>query len=207
MGKKEPKVRLIDDDPTVLAAQSTFLRWAGLEVVCYSKATDFLSKDDLAIDGCAVVDIRMPNMTGLELQEEMLKRNIDLPIIFLSAHGDIDMAVKAVKKGAKTFLTKPPELDRLVEEIKEAIAHNIELRKKKKFGRVLIKQWNALTETEKEIASLVAKGLTNQVISEVQEVSEKTVRSQRATVYGKLDVKNAAELAGFLNDLKSFGSL
>lgn len=136
-----------------------------------------------------------------------MRRKIDLPIIFLSAHGDIEMAVQAVHKGAKNFLVKPPKLETLLEEIESAIELNISNRKDQAFGRVLMQQWNQLTEAEKENARMVAKGLTNQVIAEVRGISERTVRSQRASVYDKLEVENAAELAAFLHDLDHYKGL
>ncbi len=205
--RSEPIVRLVDDDATVLTAQSMFLKMAGLKVVCYSSAAEFLENDDNRIDGCLLLDVRMPNMSGLELQDEMIRRKIDLPIIFLSAHGDIEMAVQAVHKGAKNFLVKPPKLETLLEEIESAIELNISNRKDQAFGRALMQQWNQLTEAEKENARMVAKGLTNQVIAEVRGISERTVRSQRASVYDKLEVENAAELAAFLHDLDHYKGL
>ena len=205
--KRDPIVRLVDDDPTVLRAQSMFLRMADLSVVCYQSAAEFLSKDDPEVPGCVVLDVRMPNMSGLELQDELIRRKNVLPIIFLSAHGDIEMAVQAVQKGAKTFLVKPPKLEKFLEAIESAIAADLSARKEREFAKELQAQWDQLTEAEKKIARLVAKGLTNQVIAEVQEVSERTVRSQRATVYEKLEVENAAELVGFLNDLDKYGKL
>lgn len=191
--RSEPIVRLVDDDATVLTAQSMFLKMAGLKVVCYSSAAEFLENDDNRIDGCLVLDVRMPNMSGLD--------------IFLSAHGDIEMAVQAVHKGAKNFLVKPPKLETLLEEIESAIELNISNRKDQAFGRALMQQWNQLTEAEKENARMVAKGLTNQVIAEVRGISERTVRSQRASVYDKLEVENAAELAAFLHDLDHYKGL
>lgn len=205
--RKEPLVRLIDDDPTVLAAQSTFLRMADLKVLTYSSASDFLEKDDFSRPGCLVLDVRMPSMTGLELQDEMIRQKIDLPIIFLSAHGDIAMAVRAVQKGAKTFLVKPPNLEQLLEEIDSAIKLCFSIRDEKLLAQELQDEWNQLTEAEKKIAKLVVKGLSNQTIAEIQSVSEKTVRSQRASVYTKLEVENAAELTNFLRDYEKIEHL
>lgn len=146
-------------------------------------------------------------MTGLELQDEMIRQKIDLPIIFLSAHGDIAMAVRAVQKGAKTFLVKPPNLEQLLEEIDSAIKLCFSIRDEKLLAQELQEEWNQLTEAEKKIAKLVAKGLSNQTIAEIQSVSEKTVRSQRASVYTKLEVENAAELTNFLRDYEKIEHL
>lgn len=207
MDKKKSLVRLVDDDITVLNAQSMFLQMADFNVSCYQGAIEFLEKDDHSVNGCVVLDVRMPNMTGIELQEEMKRQNIDLPIIFLSAHGDIEMAVRAVQDGAMTFLVKPPKRDQLISVIEQAFELNDRQRKEKRYLASLLKQWNELTQAEKNVAQMVAKGLTNQVIADVLKISERTVRSQRATVYEKLEVENAAELSEFLHELNKYGEL
>ena len=114
-------IRLVDDDESVLKAQSLFLEMAGFKVKSYNSALSFLEKDDFSVTGCIVLDVRMPHMSGIELQNELIRRRCDLPIIFLSAHGDIEMAVEAVHKGAKTFLVKPPRLDKLLEDRKSVV--------------------------------------------------------------------------------------
>ena len=108
-------IRLVDDDESVLKAQSLFLEMAGFKVKAYNSAISFLDNDDFSVTGCLVLDVRMPHMSGIELQNELIRRGCDLPIIFLSAHGDIEMAVDAVHRGAKTFLVKPPRLEKLLE--------------------------------------------------------------------------------------------
>ena len=100
---------MVDDDPTVLKALQTYLELADFVVRTYEGAEAFLEKDDPETPGCVVLDVRMPRMSGIELHRELLRRKIDLPVIFLSGHGDIEMAVAAVKAGAKTFLVKPPK--------------------------------------------------------------------------------------------------
>lgn len=201
---KKSIVRLIDDDETLLQAQRIFLSEFGWNVLCYSSALDFLEKDDFSRPGCLVLDVRMPQMTGIELQREVKKRGIDLPIIFLSAHGDIEMAVEAVQNGAKTFLVKPPQLDKLLEFIDEAVQDNIQLRKEKRYGKELQNQWDTLTATEKQVAQMAGKGLTTGTIAQVLGMSERSVRSHRSAIYEKLDLENIAELTSFLRDLQDF---
>ncbi|WP_301204193.1 response regulator transcription factor, partial [Turicimonas muris] len=176
----------------------------GFKVKSYNSALSFLEKDDFSVTGCIVLDVRMPHMSGIELQNELIRRRCDLPIIFLSAHGDIEMAVEAVHKGAKTFLVKPPRLDKLLEYIKEAVEEHRERQKGRRFAEFLMNQWNSLTEAERQVADMVAKGLTNNMISLVLEITERTVRSHRSSIYEKLEVENAAELSGFLNDLNRY---
>lgn len=199
---KETLIRLIDDEESVLRAQSTFLTMAGYRVQCYQGALAFLEQDDFSVPGCLVLDVRMPQMSGIELQNVMLERKIDLPIIFLSAHGDIEMAVEAVRKGAKSFLVKPPQLDKLTDLIEEAVADNMKSRSDKQMAEEFEEQWAMLTESEKQVALMVGKGLMNSVIGEVLDMTERTVRGHREAVYEKLEVSNAAELATFIHELQ-----
>ena len=110
--KLTPVVRIVDDDEKVLASEAFLVNMAGFRTSTYNSAKEFLEKDDPLFPGCVILDIRMPEMSGLKLQEEMKKREIDLPIIFLTGHGDIDMAVKAMLTGATDFIVKPPEPNR-----------------------------------------------------------------------------------------------
>lgn len=202
--KSQSLVRLVDDDESVLKAQSLFLEMAGFKVRAYNTALSFLEKDDFSITGCLILDVRMPHMSGLELQNELIRRKCDLPVIFLSAHGDIEMAVEAVQKGAKTFLVKPPKLEKLLSYIKEAVEEHRQRQKGRKFAEGLVRQWAVLTESERQVADMVAKGLTNNMISSALGITERTVRSHRSSIYEKLDVENAAELSVFFNDLNKY---
>ncbi len=193
-------VRLVDDDPSVLKALSVFLTFDGWTVRTYDDANAFLSKDDLQTPGCLVLDVRMPQMSGIELQNEMHRRGIRLPIIFLSAHGDIEMAVEAVQRGARTFLTKPPKPEKLLAEIEKATLADWSRRQTENYAESLDAQWRELTPAEKQVAMMVGKGLSNAMIAETLGVGERTVRAQRAAIYGKLDIENAVELADFLHE-------
>ena len=202
MNKKfEPIVRLIDDDPTVLDSQSFFLRLCGWKTKTYSNASDFLELDDLQHPGCVILDVRMPGMTGLELQDEIVHRKIDLPIIFLSAHGDIEMASACLKKGAFNFLEKPAEPEKLQQLVAEAIKKNQTDRREAEYIKKLKTEFDELTKSEKQIAFLVAKGLSNPEISQLLEISERTVQTHRSSVYKKLNVANAVEVADFVRDM------
>lgn len=142
-------------------------------------------------------------MTGLELQDEIIKRGIDLPIIFLSAHGDIEMAIQCMQKGAFNFLVKPAEPEKLRTIVEKAIKKNQTDRRQKEYVGDLTRVFNTLTKTEKQIAYLVAKGLTNSAIADLQEISERTVQTHRSSVYEKLDVENAVELSEYLRDMNA----
>ncbi len=202
---KSSLVRLVDDDASVREALTAFLQMADYETVAYASAKDFLEGDDFRRPGCAVLDVRMPDMNGIELQAEMKRRGIALPVIFLSAHGDIEMAAEAVRAGAWNFLVKPPKPDKLTAEIDAAMKVSEEQAKLQAYGDELRKVWAELTPAEAQVARMVAKGLSNAVIAGALSVTERTVRSQREAVYRKLDVENAVELADFVRELADCG--
>lgn len=121
-----PLARVIDDEETVRNSTVFTLRVAGIEAVAYESAAAFLENDDIRTPGCVILDVRMPDMNGLELQDEMLRRGIDLPIVFLTGHGDISMAVMALQKGAGDFCEKPVEPERLRQTVRRLSDQNIE---------------------------------------------------------------------------------
>ncbi len=197
----KPFVRIVDDDQTVCESLGFFLRLAGWETKVYSSAVGFLKEDDLAHPGCVILDVRMPEMNGLELQQEMLKRRINLPIIFLTAHGDIDMAVQCIKAGAYNFLVKPPDPDRLQELVRDSIAKNIEEMKRNVDRSRMQDLFNGLTSAEQNVARLIGKGLGPSKIAELLSISERTVKAHRSNIFSKLDLENAVELSHFLQEL------
>ncbi len=202
--QKKSVVRLVDDDPGVLRALSVFLGMADWNVRTYGSGQEFLSAPGEE-PGCVVLDVRMPGMTGIEVQAEMKKRGIGIPVIFLSAHGDVELAVEAVRNGAKTFLVKPPKPEKLLGAVEEAVSDDIARRRDLEYLGRLQGIWETLTPAEKEVAKLVAKGLQNAVIGEVLGISERTVRSHRTHVYEKLDSENAVEVSDFVHDLGGLG--
>lgn len=204
MGGIDPLVRIVDDDVSILNALTVFLQMADMKVVRYESAQQFLDKDDFSVPGVLVLDVRMPGMSGIELQAVLKKRRIDLPVIFLSAHGDIEMAAEAVRAGAKNFLVKPPKSEKLLELIKEAAAESLEARREKQYGESLKADWMLLTPSERGVAALVAKGLSNAVAAEALGIAERTVRSHKERIYAKLDVQNAVELSDFIRDLNQY---
>ncbi|GAB1826352.1 MAG: response regulator transcription factor [Burkholderiales bacterium] len=207
MANLTPLVRIVDDDPTICDSQSFFLQLAGWQTVTYQDPVTFLERDDWDRPGCIILDVRMPSLSGLEVQQELNKRGVDLPIIFLSAHGDIEMAMNCVEQGAFNFLVKPPIPEKLKDLVEKAIKLNKSQRKIKKETEELQKLFNQLTSTEQMVARQVAKGLTNKMIGEVLDMSERTVQSHRSKVFAKLDVGNAVELFQFLTDMENSSSL
>lgn len=207
MANPTPLVRIVDDDPTICDSQSFFLQLAGWQTVTYQDPVTFLERDDWDRPGCIILDVRMPSLSGLEVQQELNKRGVDLPIIFLSAHGDIEMAMNCVEQGAFNFLVKPPIPEKLKDLVEKAIKLNKSQRKIKKETEELQKLFSQLTSTEQMVARQVAKGLTNKMIGEVLDMSERTVQSHRSKVFAKLDVGNAVELFQFLSDMDNSSNL
>ena len=207
MANLTPLVRIVDDDPTICDSQSFFLQLAGGQTVTYQDPVTFLERDDWDRPGCIILDVRMPSLSGLEVQQELNKRGVDLPIIFLSAHGDIEMAMNCVEQGAFNFLVKPPIPEKLKDLVEKAIKLNKSQRKIKKETKELQKLFSQLTSTEQMVARQVAKGLTNKMIGEVLDMSERTVQSHRSKVFAKLDVGNAVELFQFLSDMDNSSNL
>ncbi|MCI5851343.1 MAG: response regulator [Sutterellaceae bacterium] len=195
-------IRLVDDDESVLRALSIFLRMAGWDTRSYVSGKAFLEEPGDE-PGCVILDIRMPELTGIEVQEEMNRKKLALPIIFLSAHGDLELAVEAVRRGAKTFLEKPPKSEKLLDAVEEAARDDFERHRLLAYLRELEASWGELTASEADVANLVAKGLQNSVIAEVLGLTERTVRSNRTRIFEKLDVQNAVEVAELVSEIRS----
>ena len=183
-----PLARVIDDEETVRNSTVFTLRVAGIEAVAYESAAAFLENDDIRTPGCVILDVRMPDMNGLELQDEMLRRGIDLPIVFLTGHGDISMAVMALQKGAGDFCEK-----------RRLSNQNIEARKEKFRIDMMRNAFETLTQREKEIIRLVADDKLNKVIAIDLGIQEHTVKIHRANACKKLGVRSALEAHKYLS--------
>lgn len=196
MPKSEIKVlvRIVDDDSDLRAAIRFLLESEGWEVADYYSAADFLLNDDPEIPGCLILDVRMPGMTGIELQGELKQHLRQIPIVFLSAHGDIEMAVKTLHEGAVDFLTKPVQEDKLVPVISRAVKLDL-IKRGLSFDHEEIKErYKELTERETQIVSLLIKGLLNREIGERLGISTRTVEVHRARAFKKLQVHTISEL-------------
>lgn len=174
-------VRVVDDDPDVRRSWQFVIEGEGWNVLTYASALEFLEKDSPFTPGCLVLDVRMPGMSGIELQHEMKLRGDTLPIIFISAHGDIDMAVKTMKDGADDFLSKPVTPERLLDALEQARA-----------------AFRRLSAREQEVATGVARGLLNKQIAYELNISEKTVIAHRSSLCKKLGARTAADITRML---------
>lgn len=190
-------IRLVDDEPDVRDALSLMLEIEGWRTVAYPSARDFLVTD-MDSPGCLVLDVRMPGMSGLELQEEMARRGIDLPILFLSGHGDIGMAVSTLKRGAEDFYEKPVEPARFRESVRRMIEKNIAARRTAMDVERKRERYATLTEREQLVVKLVARDMLNKQIAAELDIQEHTVKIHRSNACRKLEVRSALELHHFL---------
>lgn len=188
-------VRIVDDDPDFCDAVAYMLKYEGWEVKIYSSAAAFLQDDMPSREGVLLLDINMPMMNGITLQNELVKRGYEQPIIFITAHGSIDSAVETLRKGAFHFLQKPVDPSALI----DAIAQSFEFHQDKKASienaSELKKKIDSLTSREKEVASLLASGLLNSEIASKLHLSVRTIEVYHSQVYAKLGVKNVASVA------------
>jgi len=197
----EPLIHVVDDDAALRAAVAFLLESVGWDVVCHPDARSFLAALDRSRTGCALLDLRMPMMSGLELQRAMREAGIDLPVIFLTGHGDVAVAVQAMKNGAIDMIEKPFRDQILLDAVSRAVDLCIATRAADARRQALVLRYEQLTPREREVARLVGRGLPNKLVARALVISEKTVHIHRAHVMDKLDVHSAAELALLLSTL------
>jgi FixJ family two-component response regulator len=179
-------IYIVDDDAAVLDALATMLRAAGRSVETFPSAESFVEQRANAANGCVVVDVRMPGMSGLELQEFLAQRQSSLPILFLTGHGDVPMAVRAIKRGASDFLEKPIDDKRLLAAIDGALMRG----SRPPLPDIV----NTLTRREREVLDLILAGLQTRAIAQALFISVKTVEFHRSRIHVKLKVSSMAEL-------------
>lgn len=203
--KSRAVIRIVDDDKGVRDSYKYLIEGEGWLVRTYSSAEDFLEHDDPTIQGCGVFDVRMPGISGLELQSKLAQRSAQLPVILVSAHGDIETAVKALKQGAMDFLCKPVVDEKLLEAIDRAIEKSFSDAQEQIENSKLIDRWNSLSRREREVAALVYEGLMNKVIADRLKIAERTVQVHRANLCQKLGVRNAVGISKCINQLHKLG--
>jgi len=189
-----PIIYLVDDDPSFLRALSRRLRAADYQVETFASAEEFLTRRRSDADGCAVLDLQMPGPGGLELQEALARAEEPLPVVFLTAHGDISSSVHAMKRGAVDFLTKPVRGDELLDALQRALARGAAARGMQRQKRDWGARYESLTPRERELFALVVRGLVNKQIADVLGICERTVKAHRAQVMHKMGVQSPAEL-------------
>lgn len=191
-----PLVHVVDDDASLRRALTFLLESAGWRIAAHDSAEAFLGAwDGPGAPGCLLLDIRMPMMSGLELQRVLKDREISLPVIFLTGHGDVSMAVEAMKLGAADFIEKPFKDQTLLDAVSGAVRRDIARRDDDAARRALCERLEKLSPREREVARLVAEGLPNKVIGQQLDISERTVQVHRLHLMEKLEIHSAAELA------------
>jgi len=195
MSNPTPTVCVIDDDPSVRKSLSLLLSSAGFGVRTFSSAREFLnSTPDRQGSCCLVLDVRMPGFTGLELQEELISRNLAVPIIFITGHGDIPMSVRAMKKGAVDFLPKPFDDDQLLDAVNAAVLKAQQDRAEADELNQIRTKLDSLTAREREVFTYLVTGMLNKQIAYALSISERTVKAHRKEVLDKMGVVSIAEL-------------
>jgi FixJ family two-component response regulator len=194
MSETLPIVFVVDDEPAVGVSIKRLLQSVGLEARYLSSADEFLRAKRPDAPGCLVLDVRLPDLSGLDLQQELTKANVDLPVIFITGHADISMAVRAMKAGAVEFLTKPFREQELLEAVQRAISRHRQTRDQRASMRVLQSRYELLTPREREVYPLVASGLLNKQVAAELNASEKTIKVHRGQLMQKMEAHSLSDL-------------
>jgi FixJ family two-component response regulator len=200
-----PLVYVVDDDEAMRDSLRWLLESSGYRISAYSSAERFLAAYKTGFASCLVLDVRMRGITGLQLQQELIRRGETLPIIFITGHGDVPMAVNAVKSGAFHFLEKPFKDAQLLALIEQAAALGTTQTPERVPGRCAAARLSTLTQREREVMDLVIGGLKNRQIADQLGISVKTVEAHRARAMGKMDVGSVAELVQATLSAKTAG--
>lgn len=196
------EIYVVDDDNAVLEALSSLIRSISLNVVCFSSAEEFLATITNQKHGCLILDIRMPELSGLDVQRELKRRSSNLPIIFISGHGDIPMAVNAIKDGAIDFLTKPFREEELLNAIRTALKIEFIKAEQDEERDCIRNRFDTLSDREKQILTMVLNGYPNKTTAYELSISEATVKVHRHNIMKKMEANSLPELTRNMEKIK-----
>jgi FixJ family two-component response regulator len=191
---EEPVVYVVDDDASVRDALENLFRSVGLRVQVFGSAPEFLQSKLPDVASCLILDIRLPRLSGLDFQVDLAEAGINIPIIFMTGHGDIPMSVRAIKAGAADFLTKPVHADALNEAIRAAIEQHAVLAQNRSDSAAIRLRLKTLTPREREVLTAVVAGKLNKQIAFELGIVEQTVKYHRARIMERMQAKSSAEL-------------
>jgi FixJ family two-component response regulator len=194
MSEIEPIVYIVDDDLSVRRSTERLIRSAGFKVLTFTSAREFLASPRPEGPACLVLDVRMPGLSGMELQRELTQSGIHIPIIFITGHGDIPMSVRAMKAGAVEFLTKPFRSRSLLEAVRAAIETDQSAHKARSETGELRQRYAQLTSREREVMALVVAGQLNKQVASELSTTERTIKFHRAHIMQKMGVESLADL-------------
>ena len=197
MQESESIVFIIDDDPLYRGSTERLARSVGLRVQSFESAREFLSSRRPNVASCLVLDVRMPGLSGLDLQLELAKVGVQMPIIFVTGHGDIPMSVQAMKAGAVEFLAKPFRDQVLLDAINQAIERDRVTRRQRAKSVELRRRYESLGPREREVFECVVSGMLNKQIADKLGTTERTIKFHRGQIMRKMEAKSVAELVRF----------
>ena len=199
MSESQATVFIVDDDKAVRDGLAELASTVRLQTQTFGTAQEFLDAYDPVQPGCLLLDVRLPGMSGLRLQDELIVRGVDLPIIFISGHGDLPMAVEAMKKGAYDFLEKPVGDQALLDRINAAIAEDLRRRESRVGVTALQRKLDLLTPREREVLQLLKIGKPTSIIAKTLGISQKTVQVHRTRILEKVEVDTVTALVTALH--------
>ena len=198
-----PTVFIVDDDRDVRESLQELLESVGLHSKSFATAQEFLSSQHSDGPSCLILDVRLPGISGLDLQHELKRGKASIPIIFLTAHADVPMSVRAMKSGAVEFLTKPFRQQDLLDAVQRSLARDRIVREKQRDNAELRQRYSALSIREREVMNLVVSGMLNKQIAAALDASEATVKMHRSQVMKKMQAQSLPELVRMADKLKS----